>query len=503
MGYGEKRADYYRGRYWIAPGVLRTVVDANGATIRFATKREAAKAANDAEAKVREVGYRDPNAGKETFGEYVNRWYAAQELAASTMQNYKRHIEEHLLPAFEDKAIADIQPTDVGAWEKEERQLYAASSVKTWHGTLHLILADAVDEGLRDSNPAAKRRGRGKRAGRSRNRGPEKVVTDALGILLTAERASLLSGRDDEFVAVVLKGYTGMRWGEIVGLERKFVRPASVRVEWQLYELDSGEFERCPPKDDSYRTVDTPKWLSALVAGHIARTESAPCPCHEHIYVFRGHGPANGAARQVGAKLVDVARRAEVSAATVSNVLNRPDMVAERTRIRVETAIAELGYVRAGQTGETAAHWRRTGFATWLFHPAATGWYPKKAPQEAHPVPVMAHPWPGVPARGRNASGRADACWLPIARGLTPHGLRHSHKTVMEELGTPPKLMDERMGHEDGSVQARYSHITARMRNRLMDELTEQWEGALAARSAMHPRSPVRALDVLLRASQE
>lgn len=88
-------------------------------------------------------------------------------------------------------------------------------------------------------------------------------------------------------------------------LERKFVRPASVRVEWQLYELDSGEFERCPPKDDSYRTVDTPKWLSGLVASHIARTESAPCPCHEHAYVFRGHGPANGAARHVGAKLVE------------------------------------------------------------------------------------------------------------------------------------------------------------------------------------------------------
>lgn len=115
---------------------------------------------------------------------------------------------------------------------------------------------------------------------------------------------------------MVLKGYTGMRWGEIVGLERKFVRPASVRVEWQLYELDSGEFERCPPKDDSYRTIDTPQWLSGLVASHIARTESAPCPCHEHAYVFRGHGPANGAARHVGAKLVDVARRADVSTAT-------------------------------------------------------------------------------------------------------------------------------------------------------------------------------------------
>lgn len=58
----------------------------------------------------------------------------------------------------------------------------------------------------------------GKCAGRSRNRGPEKVVTDALGILLTAERTSLPSSRDDAFVAVVLKGYTGMRWGEVVGL---------------------------------------------------------------------------------------------------------------------------------------------------------------------------------------------------------------------------------------------------------------------------------------------
>lgn len=49
---------------------------------------------------------------------------------------------------------------------------------------------------------------------------------------------------------------------------------------------------------------------------------------------------------------------------------------------------------------------------------------------------------------------------------------------------------------------ARYSHITARMRNRLMGELTEQWEESLDARLAMHPRSPVGALDALLSARQ-
>jgi hypothetical protein len=34
----------------------------------------------------------------------------------------------------------------------------------------------------------------------------------------------------------------------------------------------------------------------------------------------------------------------------------------------------------------------------------------------------------------------------------------------MEELGTVSTLMDERMGHQDGSVQARYSHVTPETR---------------------------------------
>ncbi|GLU48551.1 LacI family DNA-binding transcriptional regulator [Nocardiopsis ansamitocini] len=42
----------------------------------------------------------------------------------------------------------------------------------------------------------------------------------------------------------------------------------------------------------------------------------------------------------------DVAARAGVSPGTVSNVLNRPERVAEATRLRVEKAIRELDYVR-------------------------------------------------------------------------------------------------------------------------------------------------------------
>ena len=501
MGYVENLGKYWRGRYKVAPGKYATVRDQAGNITKFANKRDAKQAADLAEAAAARRGARPPTDRRTTFGEYVRAWYARQDLAASTMQNYRRHIENHLLPAFDEIPLVSLSSDDVDLWEKKERAAeYAASSIKTWRGTLHLILSDAVAEDRMPANPATKRRGRGRRAGRSRNRGPEKVFTDTLGLLLIAERAALLSGRDDEFVALITKGMTGMRFGELVGLETEFVRRGSIRIEWQLYELDTGKLIRVPPKDDSYRTIDVPDFLSDLLSAHLAATKPKPCTCHGRTYVFSGHRPANGAASALGPKLVDVARLAGVSAGTVSNVLNRPEAVPEATRQKVTKSVAEIGYIRGGlKPGELAPHWRRTGFATWLFHPAATGWFPRAAPRTRRTVPVLGGTYPGIPVRGRNAARRADACWLSIAEGLTPHGLRHSHKTAMEELGIPAKLQDDRMGHADGSVQARYSHVSSVMRQRLINDLTERWESALSIRKHMSHGSPVSSLDRMLK----
>ena len=70
-------------------------------------------------------------------------------------------------------------------------------------------------------------------------------MTSALGVLLLAEWVAVLSGRDDEFAAVLLLGFTGMRWGELVGLETQNVRPGAVRIKWQLYAWRAGR--GCPP----------------------------------------------------------------------------------------------------------------------------------------------------------------------------------------------------------------------------------------------------------------
>lgn len=56
----------------------------------------------------------------------------------------------------------------------------------------------------------------------------------------------------------------------------------------------------------------------------------------------------------------DVAARAGVSVGTVSNVLNRPDIVAEPTRSRVLAAIAQLGFIRNESARQLRAGRSRT-----------------------------------------------------------------------------------------------------------------------------------------------
>jgi len=51
----------------------------------------------------------------------------------------------------------------------------------------------------------------------------------------------------------------------------------------------------------------------------------------------------------------EVAKRAGVSLGTVSNVLNRPEIVADETRERVKSAIEEIGFVRNGSARQLRA----------------------------------------------------------------------------------------------------------------------------------------------------
>jgi len=108
----------------------------------------------------------------------------------------------------------------------------------------------------------------------------------------------------------------------------------------------------------------------------------------------------------------------------------------------------------------------------------------------------LAGEWPGMLLKHRGADRRAEWGWLPVARGLTPHGLRHSMRTKMEELGVPHVFAELQLRHEQPDV---YRHVTDAMRDEYRGRLQEAWDEAVARRGEMHSASPVGVVDALLR----
>jgi site-specific recombinase XerD len=520
------RGTYFEARFKTSPGKYRTIYDENGKPRRYPTKELAETACKEEEIvhrvlstraiivagpvetrsaphTVAQMPERGVDRGELRFEDYVEEWLDDQDLADSTVAAYESHIQCHLLPLFGPMPLRDITRRTVADWEKSLRAAgYSAESINSYHAVLHVILEDAVEANKIPANPARRKRNRGRRVGRKSRRAPRKVITDTRGALLIAERMALLSGRDDEFVAMILKYFTGIRIGELIGLETTSVTRGRLRVEWQLSEV-GGKLIRCEPKCGSYRDIDLPEFLWRMLDSFIVQSNPRPCECHGNTYVFRGQVKRRSRGSASGITQRDIAEHVGVTVSTVSAALRGCRNVSELSRQRVLRAANELGYTKP-VVGEGAAHWRRSGFYAWLYTPAVSGWYPsrgKRAPARA--VPVSATAFPGVPVRGSNAHARADACWMPIAKGMTPHGNRHSHRTLLEELGTPQKLINERIGHEDWSVQSRYTRVTDVMVKKLMADLTREWHEALDWRLKLCPTSPVAMLNRLLRLRAE
>ncbi len=300
--------------------------------------------------------------------------------------------------------------------------------------------------------------------------------------------------------------YTGMRWSEAIGLPLDCVRDDQVSIDWKLYELN-GRFYKGPPKDGSMRPADQPPFLAALLANHIASAPSLKCTCSNSESPWCPGG--------------------------------------------------EYAFLGPG-----GGHFRRSNYAERFFRPAADGWYlPRggKSPRPAMPVLVTdcgtwpgrpVPPWPAavpgerfVPPSGRGTlrlvsdehTARCSACgrawprrqdgnlishlahgtrcpgsghepaedptiasWLPVLRGLTPHGLRHGLQTWMDEDGIPDVLKTERMGHELPGMHGVYGHVSPAMRADLKAALQERWETSLRERASLSRHSIVPTLDVLL-----
>jgi integrase len=474
MAYAEKRGkgpQAWRVKYKLPSG-------GEASESGFETKAAALAWGRDQEARIREGRWTDPNAGKTTVSEWIDRWLAIQDVGISTQDHREYLIRRFIRPAWGASELNSVSTEGITRWENTlpARAGVSARTARAARTLLGTILGDAAATRppLIPYNPALRPRNRGRRTGRRLERDPQRAWATPLQVLLLAERAALMSGRDDDFTMIVTIAYTGMRWGETIGLERDYLHPGEIHVEWQLRELN-GRFHRLPPKDDSYRSptwepklpVDLPRFLEDLITLQVQDHSGRRCSCAGE------HGGSGH-------------------------------------------------YVFLGPDG---GHYRRSNYARRVFRPACDGRHEAAPGRPARLVIADTTVWPGVPVaawpaaqpgtgtdtsaaigytppRGRGIQAIPKdiplVCWLPIQPGLTTHGLRHSHKTWMAEDGIPEILAEQRLGHQVPGMRGLYAHASHRMRDELTAALQARWEESLSDRAAIDPHSPVPLLDELL-----
>ena len=155
--------------------------------------------------------------------------------------------------------LGDVQRMTVKAWVKTLRRTLAEKSVADVAGLLSMILGEAVDEGLIGANPCRKLRINTTHAPNARTPPP------------TRSPRSPPACHRTNAVLIITAAYTGLRWGELAGLQwdRVDLDRGEIVVDphvGALHEI-SGRLELGPPKTPaSVRTIHLAPFLIDLLA---------------------------------------------------------------------------------------------------------------------------------------------------------------------------------------------------------------------------------------------
>ena len=198
------------------------------------------------------------DAGKQTVGEYLERWLeecVKGTVRASTFDRYKYTIGPHIKPALGRMKLKSLTPAHVRGFYRERLDAgLAPATVHKMHAVLHKALDQAVADGLIPRNAAA--------ALKLPCIDREEIAP------LTAEEANRLieAARGDRLEALyVLALHTGLRQGELLALnwEDLDLEAGTLQVRRTLTHRGGKHFLSEPKTKKSRRTV-------RLTAGAIA-----------------------------------------------------------------------------------------------------------------------------------------------------------------------------------------------------------------------------------------
>ena len=216
------------------------------------------------------------------FSEFTEIWkrdYGSKELAPSTYKRYCRILETRLLPYFGHFYINKIRPTDImkfydllekdtqlvrkkGNNGSKTKKPLSGKTILEHHRLLRAMLHKAVYWQLIVTNPA-------ERVQPPKARKPKRRSYDDEQTKILLENLELLSNEDTKYkVAIILTVFTGVRLGELMGLEWQDVdfKNGIISINRSSqYLADMGVFTKVPKTESSIREIAIPEFIISLL----------------------------------------------------------------------------------------------------------------------------------------------------------------------------------------------------------------------------------------------
>ena len=216
------------------------------------------------------------------FSEFTEIWkrdYGSKELAPSTYKRYCRMLETRLLPYFGHFYINKIKPTDImkfydllekdtqlvrkkGNNGSKTKKPLSGKTILEHHRLLRAMLHRAVYWQLIVSNPA-------ERVQPPKAKKPKRRSYDDEQTKILLENLEKLSVEDTKYkVAIILTIFTGVRLGELMGLEWQDVdfKNGIISINRSSqYLSDMGVFTKVPKTESSIREIAIPEFIISLL----------------------------------------------------------------------------------------------------------------------------------------------------------------------------------------------------------------------------------------------
>lgn len=264
-------SESWRVRYADSEGRTRSVSG-------FVSAQQAHDCAAEMAARRRRGVWVDPSDGRMTLEVWARSWLPTLNVSERTEENYRRDLRRHVLPRWGDYPLAAITAADVNGWTGQLHAAgYAPATVSSLVKLLSRLLTDAVDARLIADNPVHRRPRRGPRVLQPM---AERIWATPEQVVQVAENATAL-GDATMGLLIVTAGWTGMRWGEIAGLQRRNLHLDDGvlmvdRYAGGLHESGSRLWLGPPKTNASIRVVSLPPFLIALLREHLDRTDGVP-----------------------------------------------------------------------------------------------------------------------------------------------------------------------------------------------------------------------------------